>query len=499
MTKTANAKRNIIFDLFIKLVTILVAFFSIPIYLNCLGDELFGANQLLSQLMTYINLAEAGLGASLLVALYGTLANNDTEGSVNLIAAAHRIYNYIGIFVCISATIFSFFIGNLFDIAVEHRFQVQVAFIFYSCSIGISLCMMAPTMLIRADQKYYNIAAFFLVLNPFGVIISIIFLKLGFSLISVAFSVFVANFFAYYLSNRRVKKLYPWLKLKSEHPNYKQLKSVKYVFIDKLLVVAVFQTDYILISYFISVAAVSTYAIYNTFFIVLRTFLWIPINHLQYGLGEMFYKSDLESIRRIWRDVISAGFILVGAVCITVYFQIDYFVSLWVGKEYVLDKPIVILFLINLVYLITVHPSTMVVSARNMFKERVPGSFMEMSLNLIFSVILMKKYGVFGAVLGTTIGHLSSNAWFIPYLASKILEIRFSAYWIMVLKYVLSIIAVFFIVREGRAYYGGGSWFSFFTKSSIIFLSSLFLLVITNLYSYDTRCMLRRLKAIIKL
>ena len=91
-----------------------------------------------------------------------------------------------------------------------------------------------------------------------------------------------------------------------------------------------------------------------------------------------------------------------------------YFITLWIGKEYILEDMVVIVLLANF-YITTMRMciDKFKESGGLYYEDRYAPIF-EVTINLIFSIILVKKIGLVGVFLGTLISNLSVIFWVKP-------------------------------------------------------------------------------------
>ena len=88
LERTKNATRNIVFDGTLEMVNLLFPFVIRSVMLHCLGTEYLGLNGLFKSLLTFLNLAELGVGSAMVFSMYKPIAEDDTPS----ICALLRLY-----------------------------------------------------------------------------------------------------------------------------------------------------------------------------------------------------------------------------------------------------------------------------------------------------------------------------------------------------------------------------------------------------------------------
>ena len=76
--RTKNTVRNIIFGSVLKIVNIILPFASRTVILYILGAQYLGINSLFHSILSFLSLAELGVGAALIYTMYKPIAENDT-------------------------------------------------------------------------------------------------------------------------------------------------------------------------------------------------------------------------------------------------------------------------------------------------------------------------------------------------------------------------------------------------------------------------------------
>ncbi len=485
--RTEYALKNIVLQTTALAVGVVLYFICTPYLVDTLGVEVFGVNQLLLQTIGYFGLAELGVGISLSVLLYKEIVQNNRENINALLSAAHRLYMLIGLSVFVVGGLFSFFISDIFSLDVSVSTDAQIAFMCYVTSATVSYFSSVPIILMNTAQKAYKNYVYILlkpILTYLGYVVLVYY---GYSIVGVACVSLSATLWTLYGFNKNAKKEFPWLNIWSKQKNYAILNTSKYVFIEKLLVVVLFQTDIILITYFLGVEHVAGYSIYAVFFFYIKEIMLIGTNNIISGAGEMYQKNEIENIVFLWKDALSIVFFVSSQLCVAIFFLFPHFFTLWINSDLLLGPEVLFFCVINLFYILTVNVTTAIVGSKNIYKEKMKGSFVEVILNIGFSCALIPKYGILGAVVGTTIGHYCVSAWFIPYLFLKTVKQNMSLYLTIIARYVFVVVALvvlswFFYNGILVVYFDQLSSWTYLLLSCLVF--GVFLFVVTSFLFY---------------
>ncbi len=99
LERTKNAARNVVFDGTSEIVNLLFPFVIRSVMLHCLGTEYLGLNGLFKSLLSFLNLAELGVGSAMVFSMYKPIAEDDTPTICALLRLYRTLYRIIGLAV----------------------------------------------------------------------------------------------------------------------------------------------------------------------------------------------------------------------------------------------------------------------------------------------------------------------------------------------------------------------------------------------------------------
>ena len=101
-SRSKNAKRNIIWAIVNKIITLLMQFLGRTAFIYCLGELYLGLNSLFSSTLNFLSLAELGIG------MYKPLADKDTTTICALLNLYRKVYRIIGIIMLVIGFVITF-------------------------------------------------------------------------------------------------------------------------------------------------------------------------------------------------------------------------------------------------------------------------------------------------------------------------------------------------------------------------------------------------------
>ena len=94
--RTKNAARNMLFDGMLKIINIVVPFIMRTVMLHYLGMQYLGLNGLFKSILSFLNLAELGVGSAMVYSMYQPIAQDDNAAVCALMKLYRTYYRLIG-------------------------------------------------------------------------------------------------------------------------------------------------------------------------------------------------------------------------------------------------------------------------------------------------------------------------------------------------------------------------------------------------------------------
>ena len=111
--RTKNAVKNIKSGIVLRVYQIIVPFFMRTAMIYFMGVEYLGLSSLFTSVLSILNLAELGVGAAMVFAMYRPIAEDDEATICALMALYRRYYRIIGLIIAVSGLAITPFIPRL--------------------------------------------------------------------------------------------------------------------------------------------------------------------------------------------------------------------------------------------------------------------------------------------------------------------------------------------------------------------------------------------------
>ncbi len=425
MEKNRNIKLNFVVASFSQLLTILFAFIVPKMLINYYGPQIHGLTSVITSLLMYLTLIESGLSSASVQGLYKSLSNHNKDEINAGINAIAKFYTRVGFIFSIMIILLSIFYPIFFSNDLEY-YMVFLLILVSGVAQTIEYFFCSKyKILLQADKKLYIVN----LVNSIGIlfqgVLRITFILLKLNIYVVQLVPAIIYIIRLLLISFYVKKNYKYLD-KSVEPNY-QISSKRWnVMIHQTSNLVVNNTDNIVLSNMIGYTAVSVYSVYHMVISNLNGFLIQSLsNAITANFGHLLSNNDMricevayEEYEKLFYYFISVIF----SICAVVFYP---FVKLYVGEvdgvQYA-DVGLVILFTTNAVLANVRIPQLTIVTAAGHFKETQWHAMVEAIINIVVSIILVSRCGIYGVLIGTTCSFLFRDVMFVWYANRRILN-----------------------------------------------------------------------------
>ena len=227
----------------------------------------------------------------------------------------------------------------------------------------------------------------------------------------------------------------------------------------------VYGTDNIIIAKFIGIIEVGLYSNYTIILTALNTFLQLVFESLTASIGNLMHSVSKEKSYDVFKNIFFATCWLVGFCAVCLYVLYNPFITLWIGEKYTFDKYVVFFIVFNFYIMFIRRPVNTFKQTVGLFWNDRYKPIIESIVNLVFSLILVKYYGICGVFMGTTISTLSICIWLEPYILYKnFFEKNVLEYFKLFFKYMVVTIISVVIIQGISMVFTEVTWVSFFMQ-----------------------------------
>jgi O-antigen/teichoic acid export membrane protein len=432
---------NIKVGMVFYVLTLFLAFFSRKIFLNCLGAEFIGLTGMLMNIMSFLSVAELGIGASIVYFLYKPLQEDNHEKINEVMSMLAFLYRCIGGIIGVSGLTVSIFFPWWFDNLTTGLPLVYFAFYSFLASSVAGYVFNYKQLLVGANQKQYLVSAYF---QTISIVQSITQILLAYYYRNLWLWVVVGLVFTIIgiiVFNYRIRQLYPWLRinLTEGRQNLKRYPEVllktRQIFVQKIKDFILYRSDELMVGIFVSVTQVAFYGNYTIITSKLNFLVNILSDGMNAGVGNLVAEGNDQNTMKVFWELTAIRFLITGAVVFGLLLFLQPFVTYWFGPQYRLSNIIVYLLVFNIFIFLSRGVVENYISAHGLFSD-VWASWMELGLNLTITICLAPFYGIVGILLGKILSVFFIALFWKPYfLFSRGLKKSVFIYWRGMLTY----------------------------------------------------------------
>lgn len=423
MSRTENSLRNIKFTLVFRLLRTVVTFFTRKVFVMVLTQDYLGLDGIFSNILSMFSLTELGIGSAISYSLYKPLAENDREQTAALMRLFGRAYRLIGIAVALLGCALAPFLSKLIrDIPeISHIYVIYILFVLNS---ALSYLSGYKQSLLIADQRQYLTAACNNALTVICHLAQALLLWITrnyFVYLAVQIGMtLLENVILSFWTHR----LYPYIATTPSSPlkgsaRKEIMRNTKAMLAHKVGGIVVLGTDQLLISYFIGAAAVGIYSNYFMVTSSLNGLYALLFSSVTASIGNLGVTSDCGRVLSVFRKINFAAGWLYGFTAISLGVLLNPFIELWVGADYLFEQKIVWLMVLNF-YLYGMRQAVLTFrDAMGLYWYERHKPIVEMTVNMVVSVVLAVPFGVAGIFIGTIISTISTCFWVEPLVLHK--------------------------------------------------------------------------------
>ena len=423
-SRTINVIKNSVFGVISKFGVLILEFICRTVFIKTLGSEYLGLNGLFTNILTILSFAELGLGNAIIYNMYKPIADSDTNKVSQLLKLYKKSYNLIAIFIFVGGVLCIPFLNSIIGQAPNIKENVIVIYILFLLQSITSYFLTYRRSLISANQKEYMCSNADLFSEFVATILKMIVLLMFknyilFLLIQISRNL-IANTILYFKS----KRMYPEIQEKNvENLPKDEVKNifsnVKSLILYKVSSTINGGTDNVIIAKMVDLSTVGIASNYSTLISAVNQILHRIMLSFTAGIGNLNAKDSVENREKVFNTLTFIVTLIYGFCGIMLVVFLNPFVNLWIGPNYLLSVPVICALAFEFYVCGIQYAGYNYAITTGLFKKAKWGALTSSILNIILSIIMGYKWGVFGIFLATGLSRLCAQTWLDPYLVYK--------------------------------------------------------------------------------
>ncbi len=411
---------NIKVGMLFYILSLFLAFFSRKVFLDCLGAEFIGLTGMLMNIMSFLSVAELGIGTSIVYFLYKPLQEDNHKKINEVMSMLAYLYRCIGFIIGGIGVFVSLFFPWWFNHLSTGLPLVYFAFYSFLATSMSGYIFNYKQLLVSANQKQYMVNAYF---QTIGIVQSLTQIFLAYYYRNLYLWVVVGLFFTIIgiiVFNYRIRQLYPWLQvsLKEGRRNLSQypevLKKTRQVFVLKIKDFILNRSDELLVGAFVSVTQLAFYGNYTMIINKIIYLVNILGDGMSAGVGNLLAEDNEKNTMKVFWEITATRFFIMGMVIYPLIMFIQPVISCWVGQQYQLDNIIAYLLIFTLFLRLQYATVYLFVCSSGLYGD-VWTSWAELIINIVVTLCLAPFFGIIGILLGKIVSVFFFNVFWKPY------------------------------------------------------------------------------------
>lgn len=473
MSNRSKSYKNLLYSILSQVLTIALGLLLPRLFVISYGSEVNGLLTSLNQLLVYLALFEAGVGAATMQALYGPVARSDWDSINGVLAATNRYYRrtgrwYFAVLVLVSV---------LYPLVVETElsFFTVCGAVFFSGIGNVVLYYFQGkySYFLQAEGKGYISTNLTTIIHTTVSLSKAVLILLGADIVVILAVSFLINCLQAVYMLRYVRRHYPQVNL-DVPPDYGAISQKNYAMVHQVSTLIFNNTDVLILTMACGLKVVSVYSMFKLVTSHLEAILNIPMNSIRFILGQTYQTNRERYILRI--DLVESYFSAVTyalfAVALFLFLPFMRMYTAGVTDINYVDGKLAVLFVVVSLLNKSRAPMCETVNYAGHYQQTASRSILESAINLAVSLVGVYACGIYGVLLGTVFALAYRTNDFILYANHKLLERSarrtYSIYLVNIVQFVL-------IQLVFRRFFAGPieSWFDFIKVGALSAILSL--------------------------
>lgn len=430
----------------------IIPLFYTPWMLATMGQSEHGLYNLANSIVGYLSLLSVGLGSAILKFLSDKVAVSDKDGENALAGLFTVIYSVIGTVAFVCGGFITLNAGFVFGQSLSGAELERLRILLWLSTVNTAITFPGTVYnsLIIAHQKFIfnkSLGLFFSLLHP---CLNVAVLLCGTGSIGLVAATTALNIVTVVIKTAycfRVLGVRPKMRNIDFSPLRDIFKYSVFIFIAEISSMLYSSTDKMLLGAYCGTAIVSVYSVgaalqtyYCAFSTTISNVLFPRINSLvahhatDKELSDAFIKYG--RIQYLLMCLITTGFILFGRQFITQF---------WGGPGYVDAYYVALITMLPSLVPLIQNVGLNIVQAKSKHQFRTLCLFGIAVVNLVFSWLLVRRYGMIGCTLPTGISYLLGQGIAMNWFYWKKMNIDIPAFWRTIGRMTLPVLPLFLI------------------------------------------------------
>nr|WP_321262489.1 polysaccharide biosynthesis C-terminal domain-containing protein [uncultured Sphaerochaeta sp.] len=423
MTRRYKLMLNTLTSLVNQLIVVVCGIILPRLFIKAYGSDVNGLIASITQFVSIIAFLELGVGAVVQASLYSPLAKRNTNEISRILVSSNRFFKKIGLLLVLYSVALFLFYPLIVDSPYSFLYTGSLILIIAFSSFSQYFFGISYQLLLNADQLgfvTFITNSLTTIINTVIVVILIRFNQSVQMVKLISALIFLSRPLVYQFIVRR--RYHPDLSIQLVSEPIKQKWNG---IAQHLASVILNSTDMIVLTLF---STLNTVSVYSVHFMVVNSIKKIVLS-LTSGVGALFgsmlSNGEIKKLNQVYDKFEWMIHTFVVLVFTITGILITPFIAVYTADitdaTYIYPLFAVLLTMAQALYCLRL-PYNQLVLAAGHFKETQRSAIIEASLNIIISIVLVRRFGLIGVAIGTFIAMAYRTFYLVWYLSRNIIR-----------------------------------------------------------------------------
>jgi O-antigen/teichoic acid export membrane protein len=400
-----------------------------------LGDVAYGVWVLAVSTVNYLAILDMGMASSVVRFVSKGHATQDHEGASEVLSAVLWVRLQISALLLLLSGGLSAVFPLIFKVppslAVDAREAILVIGLTSTISMSFGVFSSTLSALNRYDLRSY-VTLVQLAIRVIGVVSVLL---RGHGIVAIALCELLSAVVGNGLLVVIVRRIYPELTIRLAKPKREVLRKIWaysfYAFLDTVAVQLVYQSDNLVVGAFIATSAVTFYSIGNSLCRYTSQIMSAMTRTFTPAASMYDAEGNTSSLRALYINGTRATMAVSLPIALTLIIRGGSFIGVWMGPEYSkVSGTVLALLATGLLFSLQNQTAISVAFGTEKHKEIARWAIGEAIANFTLSVILARKFGIYGVAIGTLIPSLFVHTFLWPRYICRLVDVSaFEVLW----------------------------------------------------------------------
>lgn len=403
MDRTKKALYNLIVVIISSIVMMVFMLVRVKLIIKYYGKDINGLIQTITQVQTYLLLLESGICSAYLYRMYKPIASKNYLEISQLFKGFSISIKNIAIKMMMVAAGVSLLLPFIIKNGdVKNSKVIFISMFMCSRFIIPYFYSIVPQYMLNLKELKYKTELLIFIRESLTYLLEIALIIKNYDIIIVLLIGIFLNIIFTFIFRKIMMYEYGEIILKDVDANLEPNSMTGDILVHQVSRLVFNSTDNIILSSFTSLSVVGIYSSYNMLVSNVVNIVNKIIEGTRSSLSIKINNNE-RTAYNIFKQVVSLSFFIGNIITCVFILLINKFVFLWLGPEFVLDNLSKVLFGIILHQSIVLPISNIAKDSKGLFRESKWYTILQSVVNFIVSILLVKKLGIVGVLIGTVI------------------------------------------------------------------------------------------------